>query len=206
MIELRDALSQIAEIRTQVAQTQTYRGYKAAPGAISSLIAITAALMQKWWVADPARDLSSYLVLWIGAAAISVAVFATEMTLRLTRGGLSLQKQLTLLAIEQFIPCLVAGAMLTAVIVRFAPAQAWMLSGLWPILFSLGVFASRRLLPGAIFWVGVFYLLAGIANLVLAQGEAAFSPWTMGVAFGVGQGMVAAILYWKLERRDACEK
>jgi len=206
MIELRDALSQIAEIRSQVAQTQTYRGYRAAPAAISSLVAMGAALLQKWWVAEPAQELSSYLVLWIGAAAISVGVFATQMTWRLSRGGLSLQRQMTLLAIEQFIPCLVAGAMLTAVIVRFAPAQAWMLCGLWPMLFSLGVFASRRLLPGAIFWVGVFYLLAGTANLVLAQGAAAFSPWSMGVAFGVGQALVAGILYWKLERRDGREK
>jgi len=205
-MELRDALSQIAEIRGQVAQTQTFRGYRAAPALISSLVAIAAASIQKWWVPEPAQNLSSYLMLWIGAAAISVGVFATEMTLRLARGGLSLQRQMTLLAIEQFIPCLVAGSMLTAVIVRFAPAQAWMLCGLWPMLFSLGVFASRRLLPPAIFWAGVFYMLAGVTNLALAQGAAAFSPWTMGVAFGAGQAMVAGILYWKLERRDGGEK
>src|ERR1051325_8074209 len=147
MIELRDALSQIAEIKTQVAQTQTFRGYRAAPAIISSAVAIGAAVAQKWWVPSPAENLSSYLMLWIGAAAISVGIFATEMTLRLARGGLSLQRQMTLLAIEQFIPCLVAGAMVTAVMVRFAPQQAWMLCGLWPILFSLGIFASRRLLP-----------------------------------------------------------
>src|SRR5438874_2084835 len=184
MIELRDALSQIAEIRGQLAQTQTFRGYRAAPALISSLVAVAAAVMQKWWVPEPAQDLSSYLMLWIGAAAISVGVFATEMTLRLARGGLSLQRQMTLLAIEQFIPCLVAGAMLTAVMVRFAPAQTWMLCGLWPMLFSLGVFASRRLLPPAIFWVGVFYMLTGTANLALARDKAQFSPWAMGVAFG----------------------
>ena len=206
MIELRDALSQIAEIRAGVAQTQTFRGYRAAPALISSLIAIGTAVVQKWWVPSPAENLSSYLMLWIGAAAISVGVFATEMTLRLARGGLSLQRQMTLLAIEQFIPCLVAGAMVTAVMVRFAPQQAWMLCGLWPILFSLGIFASRRLLPPAIFWAGVLYMLAGVANLALAQGAAAFSPWSMGVAFGAGQALVAGILYWKLERRDGSKE
>src|SRR5437879_1798064 len=66
VIELRDALSQISEIRSQMAQTQTFRGYRAAPAAFSSLVAIGAALAQRWWVAEPARDLSSYLVLWIG--------------------------------------------------------------------------------------------------------------------------------------------
>lgn len=206
MIELRDALSQIAEIRGQVAQTTTFRGYRAAPALVSSLVAIGTAAIQRWWVPSPAEDLSSYLMLWIGAAAISVGVFATEMTLRLARGGLSLQRQMTLLAVEQFIPCLVAGAMVTAVMVRFVPQQAWMLCGLWPILFSLGIFASRRLLPPAIFWAGVFYMLAGAANLALAQGAAAFSPWSMGVAFGAGQALVAGILYWKLERRDGSKE
>ena len=206
MIELRDALSQISEIRSQMAQTQTFRGYRAAPAALSSLVAIGTALVQRWWVPQPARDLSSYLVLWIGAAVISVALFAAEMTFRLTRHGLTLQRQMTLLAIEQFIPCLVAGAMLTAVMVRFAPEQAWMLCGLWPMLFSLGVFASRRLLPPAIFWVGVFYMLAGAANLALARDKFQFSPWSMGIAFGAGQALVAAILYWKLERRNGSQK
>src|SRR6266850_1710742 len=206
VMELRDALAQISQIRSQMAQTQTFRGYRAAPAAFSSLVAIGTAFVQKWWVPDPAHDLSNYLVLWIGAAAICVAVFAAEMTYRLTRDGLTLQRQMTLLALEQFIPCLVAGAMLTAGMIRFAPEQAWMLCGLWPMFFRLGVFASRGLLPPAIFWVGVFYMLAGTANLALARDAAAFSPWSMGIAFGAGQALVAAILYWKLERRNGPQK
>ena len=39
-----------------------------------------------------------------------------------------------------------------------------MLPGLWQILFSLGVFASCRLLPRATFGVAVFYLVAGLAT------------------------------------------
>ena len=33
-----------------------------------------------------------------------------------------------------------------------------------------------------------------------------FSPWSMGIAFGAGQALVAAILYWKLERRNGSQK
>src|SRR5258705_4637248 len=131
-MELRDALSQISQIRSQMAATQTFRGYRAAPAAFSALVAIGAALVQRWWVPEPARDLSSYLMLWIGAAAISVAIFAAEMTLRLLRHGLTLQRQMTLLAIEQFIPCLVGGAMVTPIVVRFVPEQAWILPVRWP--------------------------------------------------------------------------
>ena len=52
------------------------------------------------------------------------------------------------------------------------------------------------------FWVGVFYMAAGAVSLAWAQGPNAFSPWAMGVPFGVGQLLTAAMLYWTLERRD----
>ena len=70
-----------------------------------------------------------------------------------------------------------------------------MLPGLWQVLFSLGIFASCRLLPRATFGVAVFYLASGLTCLALARGEAAFSPWAMGLPFGVGQLLAAAVLY-----------
>jgi hypothetical protein len=51
------------------------------------------------------------------------------------------------LAIEQFIPCVVAGGLLTIVLERSAPEVLWILPGLWQILYSLGLLASCRLLP-----------------------------------------------------------
>ena len=40
-----------------------------------------------------------------------------------------------------------------------------MLPGLWQVLYSLGIFASCRLLPRAIFGVAVFYLHRGLGAL-----------------------------------------
>ena len=68
------------------------------------------------------------------------------------------------------------------------------------MLFSLGVFASFRLLPKAVAAVGVFYLLAGVFNLTRASGPDALSPWAMGGPFAAGQLLTAAVLYWSLER------
>src|SRR5205085_2469313 len=121
-----------------------------------------------------------------------------EMIVRGRRSAL--QAQVTLLAVEQFLPCLVAGAMLTYVLVAFAGQVLWMLPGLWAILLSLGAYASSRLLPRATFWAAGFYLIAGCLCLIYAQGDAAFSPWAMGLTFGCGQMLTAAILYWTLER------
>ena len=66
-------------------------------------------------------------------------------------------------------PCLVAGALLTFAIARTAPESAWILPGIWQVLYSLGIFASYRLLPRATFGVALFYLLTGLVCLAVAQ-------------------------------------
>jgi hypothetical protein len=75
-----------------------------------------------------------------------------------------------------------------------------MLPGLWQVIYSLGIFASCRLLPRSMFGVAVFYLLAGLCTLALAQGERALNPWAMGLPFSVGQLLAATVLYRTLER------
>jgi hypothetical protein len=97
-------------------------------------------------------------------------------------------------ATEQFLPPIVAGLLLTVVLVHYAPQSLWMLPGLWQVIFSLGVFSSCQFLPRPMFAVGVWYLAAGLTCLALGGGEWAFSPWVMGVPFGVGQLLVAAFL------------
>jgi membrane protein implicated in regulation of membrane protease activity len=44
------------------------------------------------------------------------------------------------------------------------------------------------------FAVGVWYLATGLFCLAEAGGARTLSPWLMGIPFGVGQLMVAAVL------------
>ncbi|WP_020466880.1 hypothetical protein [Singulisphaera acidiphila] len=173
------------------------------PVAFSGVLALATAGFQVAWIREPAQELSGYLGLWIGAAVISAVAAGAEMVIRVRNSASPWTREITWLAVEQFIPCLVAGGLLTFVLIRFAPEALWMLPGLWQILFSLGVFASCRLLPRATFGVAVFYLATGLACLALAHGEYALSPWAMGLPFGIGQLLAAAVLYRTLECRDA---
>lgn len=204
-MELHDALTQIAEIRQHIARTEVFRGYRAVPVAFSGVVAFATALFQLVWIPDPARDVAAYMTLWVGAAAVSVLAVGLEMAWRIRRSSSSLRREITLLAIEQFVPCVAAGGLVMLVVFAFARDSLWMLPGLWEVLFSLGILASYRLLPRAMFWVGLFYMLSGVACLSLAQGSAAFSPWAMGVPFGIGQFLAAGVLYWKLERHHASQ-
>jgi hypothetical protein len=201
-MELHEALTQISEIRLQMARTEVFRGYHSLPTAFSGLLAIGAALIQPAWVPDPTQQIAGYLTLWTAVAGLSVLAAGLEMWIHCQRSQSALTREVTWLAVEQFLPSAVAGVLLTFVVVSAASESVWLLPGLWQVLFSLGVFASRRLLPRAIFGVAAFYLLAGILTLSLARGTAALAPCAMGVPFGLGQLVAAAVLYWTLERNN----
>lgn len=201
-MELHEALSQIAEIRHQMARTEVFRGYRALPVAFSGVLALGTALAQAAWLPAPKERLGEYLTLWVGAAVLSAVAAGAAMVDRRRRSASAWGREVTRLALDLFVPCLVAGGLVTAVVVVSAPEVAWMLPGLWQVLFSLGIFASCRLLPRATWFVAVFYLVCGLASLAMARGEAELSPWAMGLPFGVGQLLSAAVLYWTLERGD----
>jgi hypothetical protein len=202
-MDLNEALTQISEIRQQVARTETFRGYRAAPVAFSGLVAWTAAWYQSASMQAPSdnlREYRDYLCLWVGAALLSMAVTGLYMFLHCWRSRLTLTRSNTANALGQFVPAVVAGGLLTSVFFNHATECLWMLPGLWSMMFSLGIFASYRLLPKATFWVGVHYMASGVFCLMFARGEHAFSPWAMALPFGVGQLIAAGILYWTLER------
>jgi hypothetical protein len=106
-------------------------------------------------------------------------------------------------AVEQFLPALAAGILLTLVLLRhYTPATFWLLPGLWQLVFSLGVFASCRFLPRPMLAAGVWYLATSLFCLCLGNARA-LSPWTMGIAFGIGQLLIAAILFLTSESAES---
>jgi hypothetical protein len=197
--DLRQALAEINAIRAQVARDTQFRGYGPVSVAASGILALLVAALQSRIVSD-ARDFSTFLIIWVATAAIAIALTATEAIGRARRAHHDLANEMIQSAVEQFLPALVVGVLLTGVLAWAAPRELWMLPGLWQLLFSLGVFASCRFLPRAMRGVGVWYLVAGLICLVVQSGSKAFSPWTMGIPFGIGQLLVAFVLQYGFER------
>ena len=192
-MRITDAFDQIALIRRQVARAEMFRGYRAGTTAFSGVIAVFAShLTAKFEIGHGLRD-GEYLSIWCAAAAVCLAVLALDITLRQWREPSALQRDLAWSAVEHFVPALTAGLLLTLVLMKFAYETVWMLPGLWMILFGLGIHASRRLLPRFSGLIAGYYLACGLVVLSLRQ-WAAFNPWTMGVVFGLGQFMAAALL------------
>ncbi len=195
MNDLHKAIGDISSIRMQVARSTEFRGYGPATLAATGLFAMAAAAAQAWWLPDPVNHVPAYLAIWITTAIISAGLIASQMRARTRRIHSGMADEMIRMAAEQFLPSVAAGALLTFVIPRFAPAEIWMLPGLWQVTFSLGVFSSCRFLPRPMLAAGTWYLATGLGCIVLA-GNRALSPWTMGVAYGVGQLLVAGVLYF----------
>lgn len=202
MTELDKALADILVIRSHIAAGTAFRGYGPAAIMATGGLALVTAAVQALWLNDPTGQPLAFLAGWVAAAVLAVVIIGVEMFGRSRRLHSGLADAMIYNAIEQFLPAGVAGALLTAVLVRFAPDALWMLPGLWQILVSIGIFASVRLLPRAVTLAGVWYLVAGLAVLALASGDHALSPWLMGVPFAIGQFLMATILYFAFGAAD----
>jgi hypothetical protein len=198
MSDLRQALAEINAIRTQVARDTQFRGYGPASIAASGVLALLVAGVQSHWMKE-GQDFSVFFTAWVATAAVSVALAAIETIGRARRVHCGFAKEMIHAAVEQFLPAVIIGVLLTAVLMRAAPREVWMLPGLWQLMFSLGVFASCRFLPRQTFAVGVWYLVAGLTCLVVQSASRTFLPWTMGIPFGVGQLLVAIVLQYGSE-------
>jgi len=191
---LDKALAEISAIRSEIARGTEFRGYGPASVAASGVLALLVATIQTYSPMRLNHDFFSYSTVWIATAAISLTLTGIETVLRARRVHTSFANEMIYHAAEQFLPALTAGLLLTIVMMRFAPHSVGMLPGLWQVIFSLGVFASCRFLPRQMFLVGMWYLAAGLICLAVGAGEGSISPWVMGVPFGVGQLLVAAVL------------
>lgn len=193
MDDLNRALEQIGSIRRQVARSTEFRGYGPATLAATGAFAIAAAGLQARRLPDSAHHIPGYLGIWICTAILSATLIGVHTYLRARRVHSGMADEMLRIAVEQFLPAAAAGALITWVLVRYAPASLWMLPGLWQVTFSLGVFSSCRFLPRPMAAAGVWYLLTGLFCLSLADARA-FSPWAMGIPYGAGQLLVAGIL------------
>ena len=201
MSELHRALAEIKHIRCQVARDSQFRGYGPASVAASGALALLVAAFQSHWLRNE-TDFHEFAAVWIATALFSLTIGAIQTMFRARRVHSGLATEMVLAAAEQFLPALVVGTLLTAVVLGVAPKEAWMLPGLWQLLFSLGVFASCRFLPRVTFGIGIWYLISGLTTLVLQGQSPTLLPWTMGIPFGVGQLLVAAVFQYGYESYD----
>jgi len=197
-MDLSRALGQLADIHQQIAKGEIYRGYRSVPVAASGLIGFAAA-----WAQPPALGASDpvgFVLYWSVIAACAGFVGASEIIYNYVVHDDRAARRQTTRVVGQFLPSVLAGAIVTASFVHLSAALVPLLPGLWAICFGIGIFASRPYLPRASGWVALLYYAAGVALLWIARGPEPLRGWWVGGTFGAGQLMAALVLYWNLER------
>jgi hypothetical protein len=201
MNDLYKALGDISSMRRQIARSTEFRGYGPTTLAATGVLALLAAGAQALWVPDPANHVGIYLGIWIWTAAVAAALIGAQSFTRTRRFHSGLADEMIRMAIEQFLPSVIAGALITIVLVRYVPAALWLLPGMWQVVFSLGVFSSCRFLPRPMVAAGAWYLLTGLVCIACGDSRA-LSPWAMGIPYGIGQLLVAGILLVNTQEGD----
>lgn len=198
-MDLTSAIDRIEEIHAQVAKGEVFRGYRPVPVAIAGVVGLLAALLQPR-VVPPADHGTAFLVWWLAVAALNVSVNATVIGLGYVRSGDSFARRHTRQVVGQFVPCLLAGAVVSVTLPAFDPGLARLLPGLWSLLFGLGVFASRPYLARATGWVALWFVVAGTALLVFPVRDFGRLGLANGAVFGVGLLAAAVVLHLDLPR------
>lgn len=194
-MEREQAVAQIDAIWAHLARAERFRGYRPAAVAATGICGFAASAIQSIVVPNPQADLNGYLWLWIGTACFCIVFVGLNLVSSCLQSGSRLKTQLTQQAVQQFAPCVIAGAAMTWIIADHHPEKLNLLPGFWAICFSLGIFASLPYMTPQILWVASYYLVAGACLLVWSRHEMALSAWMMAGSFGVGQLLMAYILY-----------
>src|SRR5687768_8802710 len=126
------ALTEIAEIHKQIAKGEVYRGYRSAPIAASGLVGLAGA-----WMQPPAAlaDPPAFVQYWIIAAVIAGLVGISETAYNYIVHDRTSGRRRTRQVIGQFLPGVIAAAVLTAAFLRVDHQLAALLPGVWAICF-----------------------------------------------------------------------
>jgi len=200
-MKVNEAIEQISEIHDHLNRTEFYRGFRSVPVALSGLAGCLAAFLQPTFLGrSPAPLTFVYYWTLVASGNLSMIILFTLYCYLFQENRL--ERKRTRHVWAQFSPSLVIGLLLTLSIVPLGNDVIALLPGLWAFVMSLGIFATGPFLPRMSRWMAMYYLLAGFLLLGLAQKGLAFSAWGMGLTFGLGQFIGAAILYLNLERKN----
>jgi len=197
-MEIEKALDQLSTIHDHLSRTEVYRGLRAGPIALTGVLALLTAAVQPLVVSG--NNPVGFVYLWTGLAGICAALCGGVIIYQRRHQFSLFDRQKTRKAAFQFLPGLVAGALVTVIFLKRMESAIIYLPGIWALFFSLSIFASRPLLPRNMGWAGMVFLMAGGVLLLFAPSGKSLTPWGMGLTFGLGQLFIAWVLYRDLAR------
>jgi hypothetical protein len=195
-MELRQALSDLAEVRDRLAHVQRFDGYSGAAAAASGGGAFLAAWAQQQLVPLPATPdgMRTYLVIWLSCLAAALALNYGAASWWLLRHRAPGERSRFRTAALSIAPSIVLGGALSLALIDHR-AYA-LLPGTWFAFYAIGLFASRGAIPASTMAITVGFASLALIFLVTPLAAISLAWWVMPIGFGAGQ-LGIGYLIWR---------
>jgi hypothetical protein len=190
------ACQQLEIVADLFGRIKLYRGYSALAVAYTGLWALVGSGLEYMSVLDDRPH--GHVALWVAIALFASFPVAARMLWTYYHSDPLAQEE-TRNVTSHFVLCLTAGVLVTATLVGTSSEVLARLPGIWMILFSLGIFASRPHLPPSIVHAAFFYFITGGLLLWIARQNTITPFVAMGPTFFCGQLFTAWVFHRQRE-------
>lgn len=142
-------------------------------------IAIGTSALAAAWLGSRAGSGDRWLAVWLGESALAIGIAMATTSWKVRDARVPLVSGPARKFALSFVPTMVAGAVLTAVLV--ARGQYAMLPALWMLLYGASVVSAGTFSVPVVPVMGVCFMLAGVVTFVLPP---AYGDAMMAAAFG----------------------
>lgn len=194
-MELRQALSDLAEVRERLAHLQRFEGYSGAAAAASGVGALVAGGVQQQLAPLPHTPaaLDAYLIIWLTCLGVALSLnYGAAAVWLLKHRGPGAESRFRSAALSIAPSVILGGALSAALVAHGAYA---LLPGTWFAFYAIGLFASRGAIPSSTFAITIGFAVLALIFLATPLDRVALAWWVMPIGFGFGQ-LAIGYLIW----------
>jgi len=195
-VELKRALSDLAEVRDRLIRVQRFDGYSAAAAIASGAAAIVAGLVQLQVAGLPRTPdaFYRYVTIWMSCLAVGLILNYGAVAIWVWKNRGPAASSGFRSAARSIAPSVVLGGLLTVALIDRSAYE--LLPGAWFALYALGLFASRDVIPQSTIPITLGFGVLAALFLVSPLVGLALSWWVMPLGFGAGQ-IAIGLLIWR---------
>jgi hypothetical protein len=186
------------DISEQLVKASVYRGYRSFYVGLSGIIGLMASYFAPQFVHE-VKSLS-FVYYWGGVACANLILCGVCLGYQYFFKDTDYNRRKTRQILLQLAHTLGAGLIVCSIAFFVSREMIPILPGLWALIFGLGIFTMRPYLPDITVLAGYFYLAAALVLFLVAGTAPSLLVIGMGIAFGAGQLLSAALLYAGIER------
>lgn len=157
------AMADLRYIRQTMERAGSFTAVPGVGGVVMGVTALVAAA-----IAAGQTSPERWILVWIGAAVVSIAVAAWAIWRKARQARLSLRSGPARKFVLSFLPPVIAGAVLTAALHPFGAER--LLPGLWLLLYGAGVVTAGTFSVRVVPVMGICFMALGVAALAAPAG------------------------------------